>query len=251
MSEHAAKYEHHWETSPWPLVLSVGILFMPLAFAFYFVYAKPIMAVASLGIGVPLIILSIAGWINEVVGQKEESGLSIAAMPLFIVAEAFIFVALFVSYWAMRLLSPSWPPAGTPVHMPVAAPIIMTIMLVSSSFTIHFAEARLEKDDRSGFITWLMITIILGVAFLGLSVNEYITLFREGFNFKTNAYSTAFYSITGFHGSHVLVGLGIFISMLIPGLMGRTSKTFVKAGSMYWHFVDIIWFFVVSQVYFW
>lgn len=249
--EHVGEHALHWETSPWPFILSIGLLLTaPLAFAFYFVYDKPGLTVLTLGVGVPLTIISIAGWISEAVGPKQAPPYSVAAMPIFIIAEAFIFIALFISYWMLRLKSPFWPPAGTP-EISKVTPIIMTIILVSSSFTIHYAEVLLERKERSGFLRWLIVSIVLGGTFLGLSINEYSHLFHEGFNFRTNGYSTAFYSITGFHASHVFVGIGMFISMLIPALMGRISKNFVKASSMYWHFVDIIWFFVVSQVYFW
>jgi len=263
MHERLAEHdEHHeWETSPWPLVLSVGVLFLgPFSFSLYFVYNKPMLAVLSLGIGVILTVLSIAGWIHETVKhrlehphvhlQGETVGLGLDAMQLFIVAEACLFIAFFVAYWVTRLLSPTWPPAGTP-HIEMVTPIIMTVILVSSSVTIHLGEERLNHNDRSGFILWLVLTMVLGAVFFGISVNEWTHLMGEGFTFKTNIYSTAFFSITGFHGSHVFVGLGMFLCALIPALFGRVNKTFVKSVSIYWHFVDIVWFFVVSQIYFW
>ena len=100
-------------------------------------------------------------------------------------------------------------------------------------------------------IGWLVVTIILGAVFVGFSVNEWSHLMAEGFTFSTNIYSSSFFSITGFHMSHVLVGLGMFICILLPALGGKTNKTFIKSAGVYWHFVDIIWFFVLSQVYFW
>ncbi len=246
-----AAHAHEWEVSPWPLVLSVGILFLlPLAFAFYFVYDKPVLAVACLGIGTPLSIAGIAGWIVEGLATKEEQGLAVPAMPWFILAEALIFLSFFAAYWTMRLSAPAWPPAGT-VELPTVAPLIMTVILVTSSFTIHAAEGRLMAGQRGPFLRWLLLTMVLGVAFLGFSAFEWTELFHEGFGFHTNVYSTAFFSITGFHAAHVLVGVGIFIAILVPALAGRTSEGFVRAGSMYWHFVDIVWLFVVSQVYFW
>lgn len=254
MSDHSSEHAHGWEISPWPLPLSIGILFLcPLAFSFHFVYKMDTAAILSLGFGTVLTVMSIIGWVSEAIEDKYGwgNGWGLSAMPLFIVAEAFIFIACFAAYWVMRLKAPSWPPAGTPEHMPFMLPIIMTIILVSSSFTIHFAEARLEKHDIAGFRTWLIITIILGAVFLGISMNEWGTLMHEGFNVTTNSYSTAFFSITGLHASHVIVGLGIFIFILIPALRGKVDETLVKGGSMYWHFVDIIWFFVVSQIYFW
>lgn len=258
MSEGAAVH-HEWEWSPWPLVVSVGMLFMlPLAFSFYFVYDKPIFAVACLGLGVPLVVLAIIGWTTGALtdikpgadGRMIEPGYGIKAMPFFILAEAFIFIAFIVAYWVLRLKAPSWPPEGTP-HIGYVTPLIMTVLLVASSFTIYLAEGKLEKDDRGGFISFLVITIVLGGVFMILSINEWAHLMGEGFNFSTNIYGSSFFSITGFHLSHVLVGLVLFICILIPGLGGKTSKTFVKSASLYWHFVDIIWFFVVSQIYFW
>jgi cytochrome c oxidase subunit 3 len=249
MSDHAV--EEHWGTSPWPFLMSIGILLMlPLAFAFYLVYDKPLLAVLCLGLGVPVVVLSIGGWLKEALAETE-SRLAASAMPFFIVAEAFIFVAFFAAYWVTRLGAASWPPAGTPAEMPVLVPVIMTITLVASSVTIHFAEMELEGGNKDTFCKWLIITILLGTAFFCMSAYEWNHLFGGGFDFKTNIYSTSFYSITGFHASHVLVGIGIFITILIPALAGRVSTTLVKSGGVYWHFVDIIWFFVVSQVYFW
>lgn len=258
MSEGASTH-HEWDWSPWPLVVSVGMLFMlPLAFSFYFVYAMPVAAILCLGLGVPLVVASIIGWTTGALqdrkmsadGQMIEPGYGIKAIPFFILAEAFIFIAFIVSYWALRLMSESWPPEGTP-HIGYVTPIIMTVLLVASSITIHFAEEKLEHNDRGGFISFLVVTIVLGAAFMVLSINEWSHLMGEGFNFSTNIYGSSFFSITGFHLSHVAVGLSLFICILIPAFRGNISKTFVKSASVYWHFVDIIWFFVVSQIYFW
>lgn len=252
-----AKTQAHpeWEVSAWPLIVTVGILFaMPFAFSLHFVYKASFLAVISLGIGVPLIVLSIIGWVKggykDIAHHGHEPGYGIKAMPFFILAEASIFFAFFVAYWFTRLSYPEWPPVGMP-HLGVTTPIIMTIILVSSSVTMHFAEHKLERDDKSGFVTWLIITMVLGAIFLGISVSEWAHLMSSGFNFKTNLFSTSFFSITGFHGSHVVVGLCMFLCALIPALAGKASKTFVKSISLYWHFVDIVWFFVVTQIYFW
>ena len=93
--------------------------------------------------------------------------------------------------------------------------------------------------------------MLLGLTFLMMSAYEWNHLFHQGFTISTNIYSTSFFAITGLHGSHVFVGLGIFLAMLIPAMAGTINPVFVKTGSLYWHFVDIIWFFVVSQLYFW
>lgn len=253
MSEHAGELK--WHTSYWPLTVSVGILFLvPLSFALYFVYQKPTLSVVSLGIGAPLVLISIVGWVRE--GLEDEhgygTGLSVWAMPFFIVAEAFLFLGFFAAYWVTRLTSESWPPAGTP-EISVTVPLVMTVLLVLSSFTMHIAEKNLEAEshDKSGFLTWLVVTMVLGTAFLGISAFEWTEMFHEGFTFGTNVFSSSFFSITGFHGSHVLVGLGMFLAILLPALSGKINHAFVKSASIYWHFVDVVWFFVVSQLYFW
>ncbi|HMX16734.1 MAG TPA: heme-copper oxidase subunit III [Rhodocyclaceae bacterium] len=252
--EHAHGGHHdaahaHWDTSVWPFVISFGILFMlPIAFAFHFAYHMPFAAILSLGIGMPMIVAGIVGWVNEAHTQGE--GLSYGAMGWFILAEAMIFMSMFAGYWYMRLVAPVWPPAGT-VELPKVMPLVMTAVLVASSFTVHYAEHLLHEGDKSGYVKWLLITIVLGACFLGMSAYEWNHLFHEGFSVKSNVFGTVFFSITGLHGSHVIVGLCIFLAALKPALSGALSMGFARTAGLYWHFVDIIWFFVVSQVYYW
>ena len=249
----APEIEHlalHWETSVWPLVLGVGVLFaLPLAFSFHFVYQQTFLAALALGIGVPLVVASLVGWVNEAIAGPGE-GLSTPAMGWFILAEALIFLGFFAAYWLMRLTAPEWPPAGS-VPMPKLVPAVMTLLLVSSSFTFHAAEARLECGARGRFIAWLGLTMALGTGFVALSAYEWGELMAAGFRVHTNAFGTAFYSLTGFHAAHVVVGLGVFVAILLPALGGRVNANFIKAGGIYWHFVDIVWLFVVTQLYFW
>ena len=240
----------HWETSVWPLVLGVGVLLaLPLAFSFHFVYQQTLLAALALGVGVPLVVASLVGWVSEAITGHGE-GLSVPAMGWFILAEALIFLSFFAAYWVMRLSAPTWPPVGT-VPIPKLVPAVMTLLLLSSSFTIHLSEARHERGSRAGFLAWLGVTIALGAGFLALSTYEWGDLMRQGFLFRTNAFSTALYSITGFHAAHVAVGLAIFVAILAPAVRGLTNANFIKAGGIYWHFVDIVWLFVVTQLYFW
>lgn len=252
MSSNVATHELKWHTSVWPLLLSVGILFfVPLAFTFYFVYKNALLSMISLGVGAPLTIASIIGWVKE--GLEDSHGYGeghvVWAMPIFILAEALLFIGFFAAYWFLRFSAPAWPPAGTP-EMTHTLPLIMTVILVTSSITIHLAENEMEKENKGGFIMWLVATIALGSVFLFLEGSEWVGLIGEGFTTKTNIFSTCFYSITGFHGSHVLVGTATFLFILVPALAGKINKHFVTSASMYWHFVDIVWLFVVSQVYF-
>lgn len=244
----AVHHDHAWGTSAWPFVLSFGILALCCSFMLMFVYGLPMAAVISLGIGLPLVIGGIAGWTSEAMNEGE--GLSFACMGWFILAEAMIFLSCFVAYWFGRLEAPVWPLPGS-VELPKLIPIIMTATLVTSSFTIHKVEHYVKTGSSSGATTWLLITILLGGAFLGMSGYEWSHLIHQGFTIQVNLFGTVFYSITGLHGSHVLVGLGIFLAGLIPVMKGNMSVGFWRTAGLYWHFVDIIWFFVVSQVYFW
>ncbi len=245
---HGGEAHAHWDTSIWPFVLSFGILALTLSFTLQFVYHLSLPAVIALGISLPLILGGIAGWTGEAMGTGE--GLSFASMGWFILAEAMIFVSCFAAYWFGRLEAPVWPLPGS-VELPKALPVLMTITLVTSSFTIHRAEHFLHEKNQSAFVQWVLITIALGLAFLGMSGFEWNHLIHEGFTIQTNLFGTVFYSITGLHGSHVLVGLGIFVAGVFPAMKGNLSPGFWRTAGLYWHFVDIIWFFVVSQVYFW
>lgn len=241
-------HDAHWEWSMWPAVASLGILALALAFCFHFVYHSGLLATLTLGIGVAMVLAGVVGWTSEAMGHGE--GLSYGAMGWFILAEAMIFVSFLAIYWFLRLGMPDWPPEGTPA-IPKVLPLVMTAVLVGSSFTMHHAEALLHAGDQAGFRRWLVVTILLGAGFLGMSAYEWNHLMQQGFNISTNIYGTFFFSITGFHGGHVIVGLSIFLAGLRSALRGQADAGFWRTAGLYWHFVDIIWFFVVSQVYFW
>ena len=255
-------HEHHWETSWAPLMVVTGIFFMViLAFSAHFVYQDTMLTVVFAAIGTVSLLIGVARWVHE--GMTETpliAGVANIGLPIFIVSEVFIFLALFSSYWLMRLgfdanmlfqgIDDTWPPEGTP-KFDLWIPAVMTVILVASSLTMHHAEEKLEEGNLSSFNFWLIVTIVLGSVFLGFTIYEYQHLIHLGFTPDTNMFSTAFYTITGFHASHVFLGLGSFVAVLIPALKGKTNKTFVTCVSVYWHFVDVVWFFVASQIYFW
>lgn len=251
-SDTAHGHVHHWEWSWAPFAAVAGVfLLVPMAFAAFFVYDNTMLTAVAAGVGTVLTLAGVAKWVDEGLTQTPLiAGVANVGLPIFILSEIFIFLSLFASYWLMRLGFESWPPEGTP-HIDKVLPLIMTVILVSSSVTAHFGEERHEHGDLAGLNKWLIITILLGLLFLGCTIYEWNHLIGLGFVPSTNAYSTAFFSITGFHASHVLVGLGAFIAVLLPALGGRTNKTFLNCVSVYWHFVDIVWFFVASQIYFW
>ena len=251
-SEHA----HHWEFSWAPMAIAFGAMFLvPMAFSAYFVYAIPLLAIVFAGIGTPLVLAGIGKWVHE--GATVPSAMpniSPLGVGVFIAGEILIFLGLFAAYWTMRLSSgmagEEWPPAGTP-HLNLVLPLVMTAILVASSLTYHYGETKFEHGDTASFRLWVVISIVLGALFLGCTGYEYVHLYHEGFTPATNAYSFAFYSLTSFHGSHVLVGLVSFLVILVGVSVSKVHPMLVKVAGIYWHFVDIVWFFVASQVYFW
>jgi cytochrome c oxidase subunit 3 len=246
MSEHA---EHHeWEVSPWPLTVSVGILFIPLAFSFQFVYAQPLFAMICAGIATVLILMSITGWVTETVGVFEE-GYAPTAMLIFIISESFIFLAFFATYWANRLQAATWPPEGS-IHMDPTMSFIGIGILLVGAVALHKASGRYETDPGS-CVGNFWIGAFTGILFLGLFAMEWSTMIGEGFTVGTNILSTTVYALGGWHASHVLIGLAMWVMIAIPTAKGNTSPSFVKAALMYWDFVLVVSLFVTLQVYMW
>ncbi|MDH5771684.1 MAG: cytochrome c oxidase subunit 3, partial [Rhodospirillaceae bacterium] len=179
-SAHA--HAHHWEWSWAPMAVVAGaFLLLPITFAGFFVYENTMVTAIAGGLGVVLTLAGVAKWVDEGLTQTPLiANVSTVGLPIFILSEIFIFLSLFASYWMMRLGVESWPPAGTP-EINKVIPLIMTVILVTSSITIHIGEEKLEHGDRSGFNNWLIITIILGAVFLGFTVYEYNHLIHAGF----------------------------------------------------------------------
>lgn len=250
----AEGHAHHWEVSWAPMAISFGTLFLvPLSFVLYFSYGSKFAAILTAGIGAPLVLAGIARWIHEGATQHAAiENVSPVGVGVFIIGEILIFLGLFASYWTMRIgYHGEWPPAGTP-HINTVLPLVMTAILVASSIAYHYAEELIHHGDKSGFVRWVAIAFVLGLAFLCCTLYEYSHLVHENFIPSTNAYSAAFFSLTGFHASHVFVGLGTFVGIIIGTIWGGgVHKNFVTVAGIYWHFVDVVWFFVASQVYFW
>ncbi len=248
--EHGA---HEPELSIWPLFVGAATLVAMFGFMTAFQWKLPIAGMLVGGGGVAGVLIGLFGWVNEVHAQKGDAGLSRMATLFFILSEAALFGGLFSGYLYNLLPAPQWPPANTPAGVPpLGLALVLSVLLISSSATIHRAEALLEQGDSKGFMRWLGITFVLGLLVLVGQVNEWGGLIAEGFTVSTNAYGTFFYSITGFHGSHVLVGIVLQLFILILAMRGRVGQerhSIVKACGYYWHFVDGVWLLVLSLIY--
>jgi cytochrome c oxidase subunit 3 len=157
----------------------------------------------------------------------------------------------------------SWPLLNTPDPKLYPAPsgtisawglpLINTILLVSSSFTLTLAHHALRKNHRKPLTLWLALTVLLGISFLVLQVEEYIHAYTElGLTLGSGIYGATFFMLTGFHGAHVTLGALMLSIMLIRIIRGHFSpdKHFgFEAAAWYWHFVDVVWIGLFVFVY--
>ncbi len=174
-------------------------------------------------------------------------------MILFLVSEAIMFGSIFAQYFYGRLQAAQWPPDG---HFRVdwlwpALPL--TIILALSGLTAHNAQTAIRRNNQDATRAWLALTILLGLAFLAGQAFEYYTLIVvDQLVPSTGIYATTFFTLTGLHGLHVTAGVVVLIGVLWRTILGHFSARnhFGLEGSvLYWHFVDIVWFFLYAVVY--
>ena len=132
-------------------------------------------------------------------------------------------------------------------------PLWNTIILLTSSWTVHVAHSAIKEQNRSKLITWLGLTVFLGAIFLVLQVEEYIHAYQElGLTLGSGIYGSTFFLLTGFHGFHVTLGTVILLVQLIRAIKGHFSPKDCfgfEAASWYWHFVDVVWVGLFITVY--
>jgi cytochrome c oxidase subunit 3 len=167
---------------------------------------------------------------------------------LFIISEAMLFGSFFTAYFFVRVVqNEPWPP--DPFEFPVLVASMNTAILVSSSFTVHYALHSIKKGNRLGMQVGLVVTFLLGAMFLLTQVNEYV---KAGFSISDGAFASVFYGLTGLHGLHVFVGLTLLLIMIVRAYRGHFSPQAhmgVECAGIYWHFVDVMWIIVWSTVY--
>jgi cytochrome c oxidase subunit 3 len=169
-------------------------------------------------------------------------------MLLFIISEIMLFGAFFTAYFFIRVVGETdWPARGE--ELPVAIAGVNTAILLSSSFTMHWALEGARNENRNAMRVGLLTTSLLGLTFLTIQINEYIHI---GFSPQDNAQGTIFYGLTGLHGAHVFVGLTLLTFATVRAFRGHfTAKEHrgVEVPGIYWHFVDVMWIFVYSTLY--
>jgi cytochrome c oxidase subunit I len=171
------------------------------------------------------------------------------AVIVFIISEAAFFGVLILAY----LFYNATPQPGPSAHnLSLLKTGLFSLCLFASSFTIWRSERSLSQGRRRAMQGWLATTILLGVVFIAGQGLEYWTLFRSGVSVSSNLFATTFFTVTGFHGLHVCVGLIallIVLGLMLAGDFKRRPSPALKAVGLYWHFVDLVWVVVFSTIY--
>jgi len=171
-------------------------------------------------------------------------------MLFFVGSEAFFFLALIISY--VYYSHPGGDLSSTAKYLDIAKTTVFSVLLFTSSLTIWLAELGMRKGRRNATLGWLAATILLGLVFLIGQGNEYAGLIGMDVTISKNVFGSAFFTLTGFHGLHVFLGL---IVLTVMGLMLRSGRfhavesTAFDSVAIYWHFVDAVWVVVFSVVY--
>ena len=169
-------------------------------------------------------------------------------MLLFIISEVMVFGAFFTAYFFLRVVNGDhWPAEGT--ELPKLVALVNTCILVSSSFTVHWALVCARKGNRFGMQAGMLTTFLLGLTFLFIQINEYVHI---GFAPQDTAQASVFYGLTGLHGAHVFIGLTLLAFVTIRSFRGHFTPEQhrgVEVPGIYWHFVDVMWIIVFTTVY--
>nr|QCG69828.1 cytochrome c oxidase subunit III [Andrena hunanensis]QCG69841.1 cytochrome c oxidase subunit III [Andrena striata] len=251
---------HMVTMSPWPMLTSINIMnmFMSIIIMMY------LKTTTILIISMMTMIMCLTQWWRDVIRESTFQGchtlmvtkLIKMSMILFIISELMFFVALFWTYFHSSIapsieIGMTWPPTSIKQMNPYNIPLLNSVVLVSSGITVTWTHYSLLTEKSMDAKFSFMLTIILGMYFTFLQVIEYL---EATFCFNDSIYGSIFFMTTGFHGSHVNIGL-IFLATCFMRLtknhFSKMHHLHFETASWYWHFVDIIWLFLYITIYWW
>jgi heme/copper-type cytochrome/quinol oxidase subunit 3 len=168
----------------------------------------------------------------------------------FLISEAMFFVMLIIAYVAFHNASPNGPRAENTLDPQKTA--VFTALLLASSGTIWLCERASRAGKFRAARGWLAFTIALGLTFLIGQGMEYRRLLLDHVTMSSSLFATSFFTLTGFHGLHVFIGLillGMLLALEFAPAFQRLRESALSSISLYWHFVDVVWIAVFSVVY--
>ena len=172
------------------------------------------------------------------------------AMWVFLGSDCLLFGALISTYLLLRHRSVTGLGPTDVFDIPFTS--VSSFVLLMSSLTMALAVAAIVRGDVQRNRVWLVTTAFLGATFIGGQVYEFTTFYREGLGYTTNIFGSAFYTLTGFHGVHVSVGIIMLMSLFVMsmrGNLGPERAETVEIVGLYWHFVDVVWILIFTIVY--
>ncbi|RMH76378.1 MAG: heme-copper oxidase subunit III [Actinomyces sp.] len=173
------------------------------------------------------------------------------AMWVFLGSECLLFGGLISTYLLYKTKDAGGTVLPTDVFdIPFTS--VSSFVLLMSSMTMVLALAAVARGDQQRGRAWLLATALQGMVFIGGQVYEFTTFVREGMGFTTNPAASAFFTLTGFHGVHVTIGIVMLMSLFVMSLKGKITAEnaeTVEIVGLYWHFVDIVWIFIFTVVY--
>ncbi|MSQ26554.1 MAG: cytochrome oxidase subunit III [Dehalococcoidia bacterium] len=174
-------------------------------------------------------------------------------MWAFLGSDCLLFGALISTYMIYRGRSLAGPfPNGPEGVFDIPFTSVSAFVLLMSSLTMVLALAASQRGHIRGMRVWLIATALLGTVFLGGQFFEFTAFVAEGLTPATNVFGTSFFTLTGFHGAHVTLGVIILLSLVVVSLRGGLPKEeslTVEIAGLYWHFVDIVWIVIFTLVY--
>ena len=173
-------------------------------------------------------------------------------MWIFLAGDALLFAGFLAGYGFNRLSSPSWPDPSRAFNLNFVT--AMTFVLITSSATMATAVQAARKGDGRAASRFLLLTVLGGLGFLGMQAWEWTHFIHDGARLSSNpwgvpAFSAFFFMITGFHGTHVLIGVIVLACVLVGSARRHASAEAVELAGLYWHFVDLVWVFVFGSFY--
>lgn len=171
-------------------------------------------------------------------------------MWVFLGSECLLFGGLISTYLLYRGRNGSGPGPDALWDIPLTS--VSSFVLLMSSLTMVLAVSAAHRHDERKTQTWLMTTALLGATFVGAQIYEFTSFYHEGLGYTTSLFGSSFYTLTGFHGVHVSVGVIMLLAMV--GIIGRKrvvgdTADAVETLGLYWHFVDVVWIIIFTLVY--
>lgn len=176
--------------------------------------------------------------------------LKILGFWLFLSTDLVLFACLFAMYVVVRTHAAAGPTEQQLYEVPVFT--AETLILLTSSFTCGLGTRAMRGGQRAGLVAWLILTALLGVAFVTLEVNEFVRYASAGATMQTSAFLSAFFTLVATHGAHVSLGILWMVSIVLQvvryGITPITARKVFIVG-LYWHFLDVVWVYIFTVVY--